>query len=139
MCLPNSQVPATGLNPESDVPNPTPLRFSLILSSCLRLRVVICLYRISPSKTLYAFLFSPIRIIFLYTYRTDTRPKNARHSSALFLFTYLYIYLRLYSSLLDLGRFFSFLILYTVGRTPWKEDQPVARPLPTHRTTQTQN
>jgi hypothetical protein len=29
--------------------------------------------------------------------------------------------------------------LYTVGRTPWTGDQPVARPLPTHRTTQTQN
>jgi hypothetical protein len=34
---------------------------------------------------------------------------------------------------------FSFLILYTVGRTPWMGDQPVARPLPTRRTTQTQN
>jgi hypothetical protein len=35
--------------------------------------------------------------------------------------------------------FFSLLILYTVGRTPWTGYQPVARPLPTHRTTQTQN
>jgi hypothetical protein len=34
---------------------------------------------------------------------------------------------------------FSFLILYTDGRTPWTEDQPVARPLPIHMTTQTQN
>jgi hypothetical protein len=34
---------------------------------------------------------------------------------------------------LDLGRFFSFLILYTVGRAPWMGDQPVAWPLPTHR------
>jgi hypothetical protein len=34
---------------------------------------------------------------------------------------------------------FSFLILYTVGRTPWTGDQPVARQLPTHRTTQAQN
>jgi hypothetical protein len=33
----------------------------------------------------------------------------------------------------------SFLILYTVGRTLWAGDQPVTRPLPTHRTTQTQN
>jgi hypothetical protein len=33
---------------------------------------------------------------------------------------------------------FSFLILYTVGRTPLTGDQPVARPLPTH-TTQIQN
>jgi hypothetical protein len=34
---------------------------------------------------------------------------------------------------------FSFLILYTVGRTPWSEDQPIERPLPINRTTQTQN
>jgi hypothetical protein len=31
------------------------------------------------------------------------------------------------------GRFFSFFIVYTVGRTPSMGDQPVARPLPTHR------
>jgi hypothetical protein len=37
------------------------------------------------------------------------------------------------------GRFFSFLILYAVGRTPWTGNQPVARQLPTHRTTQTRN
>jgi hypothetical protein len=28
---------------------------------------------------------------------------------------------------------------FTDGRTPWTSDQPVARPLPKHRTTQTQN
>jgi hypothetical protein len=28
---------------------------------------------------------------------------------------------------------------YTDGRTPWTSDQPIARPLPTHRTPQTQN
>jgi hypothetical protein len=55
---------------------------------------------------------------------------------------FLKLHLSIYDSavlLLDLGRFFSFLILYTDGRTPWTVDQPVARPLPTHRTTQTQN
>jgi hypothetical protein len=36
------------------------------------------------------------------------------------------------TDLVDLGRFFSFLILYTVGRTPWTRDQPVAGPLATH-------
>jgi hypothetical protein len=36
-------------------------------------------------------------------------------------------------------RFFGFLILYSVGRTPWTGDQPVARPLHTLGTTQTQN
>jgi hypothetical protein len=30
-------------------------------------------------------------------------------------------------------------LFYTDGRTPWTGDQPVARPLPTQRTTQTQN
>jgi hypothetical protein len=51
-------------------------------------------------------------------------------------------YLSIYGStalLLDLGSCFSFLIFYTVGRTPWTGDQPVARPLPAHRTAQIQN
>jgi hypothetical protein len=34
---------------------------------------------------------------------------------------------------------FQFLNLYTVGIIPWTGDQSVARALPTHRTTQTQN
>jgi hypothetical protein len=42
------------------------------------------------------------------------------------------------TALVELGHFLVF-NLYTVGRTPWTGDQPVARPLPTHRTTQTQN
>jgi hypothetical protein len=37
------------------------------------------------------------------------------------------------------GCFFNFLIFYTVGRKLWTGDQADARPLPTHRTTQTQN
>jgi hypothetical protein len=32
---------------------------------------------------------------------------------------------------LNLGRSFGFLILYTVRRTPWTGDQPIARPIPT--------
>jgi hypothetical protein len=52
---------------------------------------------------------------------------------------YLSIYLWLYSPLLDPGCFVSFSILYEVGRTPWTGNQHVARPLPTHRSTQTQN
>jgi hypothetical protein len=35
--------------------------------------------------------------------------------------------------------FFQFLDHFTDGRTPWTSDQPVARPLSTHRKTQTQN
>jgi hypothetical protein len=34
---------------------------------------------------------------------------------------------------LDLRHFFSFLILYTVGRNLWTGDHPVERTLPTHR------
>jgi hypothetical protein len=34
---------------------------------------------------------------------------------------------------------FQFLDFYTVYGTPWMGDQPFARPLPTHKTTQTQN
>jgi hypothetical protein len=34
---------------------------------------------------------------------------------------------------------FQFLDLYRVSRTPWTGDQPVARPLPSHRRTQAQN
>jgi hypothetical protein len=41
--------------------------------------------------------------------------------------------------LLGLSRSFSFLILYTVDGTYCTGDQPVARPLPTHMTTQIQN
>jgi hypothetical protein len=52
---------------------------------------------------------------------------------------HLSIYLCLYSPFLDLGRFFSFCIFYTVGRNPWMEDQPVVRPLPVHRAAETQN
>jgi hypothetical protein len=37
-----------------------------------------------------------------------------------------------------LDRFLSFLILHTVYRSPWTGDQPVARPLPTHRTAHTE-
>jgi hypothetical protein len=51
----------------------------------------------------------------------------------IYLSIYLSIYLWLYSPLLGLGRFFSFLNLNTVGRTAWTGDQPVTRPLPTHR------
>jgi hypothetical protein len=58
---------------------------------------------------------------------------------SVYLSIYLSIYVWFYSSLLDLGRLFRFSIPYTVGRTPWTEDQPVARPLPAHITTQTQN
>jgi hypothetical protein len=48
-----------------------------------------------------------------------------------------FIHQWLYSPLLGPGEFLSFVILFTVCRTPWTGDQLVARPLPTHRTAQT--
>jgi hypothetical protein len=49
-----------------------------------------------------------------------------------------FICLWLYSPVVGPWPLFQFLNLYTVGRTPWTGDQPVARPLPTRRTTQIQ-
>jgi hypothetical protein len=49
-----------------------------------------------------------------------------------------FLLLRLYSPC-GPWSLFQFPNLYTVGRTRWTGDQPVARPLPTQRTTQTQN
>jgi hypothetical protein len=72
--------------------------------------------------------------------RTEYLPIRGQNFTATRLeFNYVSIHLWLYSTLLDLGCFFSFLIIFTVGRTIWTGDQPVAKPLPTHRTTQTQN
>jgi hypothetical protein len=48
------------------------------------------------------------------------------------------IYLWLYSPC-GPQSLFQFPNIYTIGRTLWTGDQPFARPLPTHRTTQTQN
>jgi hypothetical protein len=39
----------------------------------------------------------------------------------------------------EIGFLFSFLILYAVGKTPWRGDQTVAKPLRTYRTTRAQN
>jgi hypothetical protein len=35
----------------------------------------------------------------------------------------------------NLSIFYSFVIIYAVGRTPWAKDQPAARPLPTQDNT----
>jgi hypothetical protein len=61
---------------------------------------------------------------------------------ALKISIYLSVYLSIYGSaalFVGLWPLFSFLILYTICRTPWTGDQSVAMLLPTHRTTQTQN
>jgi hypothetical protein len=70
------------------------------------------------------------------------KKKIHRTVQALVRRTYIHTYKPTYDATVICSKFaafFSFLILYTVGKSPWMEDQPVARPLPTHRTTQTQN
>jgi hypothetical protein len=55
-------------------------------------------------------------------------------------FVHSFMHQWLYSPLLGPGLFNNFLIFfYTDGRTVWTSDQPVARPLPIHRTTLTRN
>jgi hypothetical protein len=57
---------------------------------------------------------------------------------SVYSFIHSFIHQWLYSRLLGPG-VFSFIIFFTQSRSPWTSDQPVARPLPTERTTQTQN
>jgi hypothetical protein len=85
-------------------------------------------------------------MLLIYCSNITLQQKYSHLSKANFVFylptylpTYLSIYLWLCSPFWDLYCFLGFLILYTVGRTPWTGDQPVARPLRTCRTTQTQN
>jgi hypothetical protein len=71
-------------------------------------------------------MWDPRRLTTLWAFTTCYR----------YSFTFYLIYLSMYSSavlVLDFGRFFRFLILYTASRTPWAGDQRVARPLPKHR------
>jgi hypothetical protein len=59
----------------------------------------------------------------------------------LFIYSFIHSFIRqcLYSPLLGPDLFFSFVIFFTDSRTPWTSDKHVARPLPTHSITQTQN
>jgi hypothetical protein len=57
----------------------------------------------------------------------------------IYIFIYLFIMVLQPFFFFGLGCFFSFLIVCTVGTTPLTRDHPVARPLSTDRTTQTQN
>jgi hypothetical protein len=47
-----------------------------------------------------------------------------------------FIHQRLYSPLLGPSGIFSFVIIYTISRSPWTVNQPVTEPLPTHMTAQ---
>jgi hypothetical protein len=85
-----------------------------------------------PPKTLYVYLITPKHLTCLRLIFGPQDGGSNLHRTPPPLSLWLY-------NPLKLGRYFSFLILYAVGRTPWTGDQPVARPLPIHRTTQAQN
>jgi hypothetical protein len=54
-------------------------------------------------------------------------------------FIHSFIHHWLCSPLLGLGYYLSFVILHIAGRTPWMWDQPVPRPVHSHRRAQTEN
>jgi hypothetical protein len=114
-------------------------------------QLLLCLPRKSPRyPTAYEYGRAPNPVWTLWSKENlfslpgiELQPSSPSLSRLLrWLSIYLTIFLFIYGSrvfLLDLGRFFSLLILYTAGRTPWTGDRPVAGPLTTHRTTQTRN
>jgi hypothetical protein len=77
-------------------------------------------------------------LTFIYKPKSITRPYCQVTSISSEIWSHI-IHQWLYSPLLITGSFLRFLMLYTVCRNPWAEDQPVARPVPTHRTAQTHN
>jgi hypothetical protein len=85
------------------------------------------------------FVFNKNDLLFLINLLGLLLLYQSPYKLSIYLSMYLSTYLYLYSFLFDLGRFFNFLIFFRVGTTRWTGDQPVARPLPTYRTTQTQN
>jgi hypothetical protein len=96
---------------------------SICLSICLSVYLSICL---SIFLSVYLSIYLSIYISIYLSI-----------CLSVYLSVYLSIYLQYFCCTLAIS--FSSLILYTVGWTTWTGDQPVTRPLPTHRTTETQN
>jgi hypothetical protein len=68
---------------------------------------------------------------------TDTALRTTINNVTKLINSNVFIHSFIHSSV-ALQPLFQFLELYAVGSTPWTGDQPVARPLPTRRTTQTE-
>jgi hypothetical protein len=118
-----------------------------ILPKCLGQKIGLVLMwsvgKYSPYQILSLYRASPYHSVAHYlVVRPDpcNGPINQINYPSIYLFIYPSIYLSIFGSQPFVGPWplFSFLILYTVGRTPLTGDQPVARPLPIHRT-ETQN
>jgi hypothetical protein len=107
-------------------------RSTVNLTDVVLLRVVLHFFQYTPTPPHHIRHFSNI---------TDTY--KVCNNSSIIQTTHLHIFIQSSMALqLCVG---PWLLLhfynrfYTDGRTPWRSDQPVARPLPTHRKTQTQN
>jgi hypothetical protein len=80
-----------------------------------RVFVILLNYLGSSNTCVKVSIYLSIRLYVCLSVRPSAHPS-----------VYLSIYLWLYSPFLGLGCLFNFLISYTVGRTPWTADQPVA-------------
>jgi hypothetical protein len=110
------------------------VRFQCYISLSLYLSLSVCL---SISLSVY---LSVCLSVYLSTYLSVCLYIYLAIYLSICLSTYLSIYLSMaLQPFVGPWPLFSFLIFYTNGTTPWAGDQPIARPLPTHRTTQTQN
>jgi hypothetical protein len=111
----------------------------IILFFAFEKKTILLLQKCTSELPTWRLFQIPIFTLLLYPLFVTDWPLN---HSAYYIVVYIWPQKSLYGStvlLLDLGLFFSFLILYTVGRTPWTGNQPVSRILPKHSTAQTQN
>jgi hypothetical protein len=133
---PHNQFSISG-SPEG-AQSPAPQMCSNILIRPITVMFLLFLFNRLPTATvqLHHSIFIWQLTQFMLLFLTAKWPlTNRSHLSSLRWFFFpLWLYIPL-----DFGRSFSFLILFTFGKTPWTGDEPVARPLPTYRTTQTQN
>jgi hypothetical protein len=105
-------------NTEVVVPNPT-----RDMDVCVRLFFVCVVLCVGSGL---ATGWSPVQGVLPTVHRIMELQNQTGPNKGLYEGFYLSIYLSmvLRSFLLDLGRFFNFLILYTVGRTPWTGISP---------------
>jgi hypothetical protein len=80
------------------------------------------------------FYYTLVRFVHSHYCYILCRPLYCQNYPMLSRPSYSFIHQWLYSPLLDTGRFFIFVIFYTVGRTPRTGDQPVARQIPVYAT-----
>jgi hypothetical protein len=121
-------------NPETDLTTKLPLHTYVQIKKIAGLKNCLSLLSLGLRHTNGFFM--------LLNWPLQKRKRGAQCTSLLCFHSTSFIHSFIewfYSNLLGPGLFFSFVIFfYTDGRAPWTRDQPAARPLPKHRTTQTE-